>query len=146
MNWITFVILAATSFGFYNFFTKLASDKLSPTIALMFIAGASFLVAVISTIGFKISGQELTFSKNAIWFPILAGIFTGIAEIFYLYMFTKDAPLNIGAPLVIGITILATVLLSSIVLKKPLNVVKIVGICLTVIRASNTCTKLNSYS
>jgi uncharacterized membrane protein len=133
MSWITFAILTATSFGFYNFFTKLAADKLSPTIALMFIAGASFLVAIISTIGFKISGQELTFSKNAIWFPILAGIFTGVAEIFYLYMFTKDAPLNIGAPLVIGITILATVLLGLIVLKEPLNAVKIAGICLTII-------------
>jgi len=133
MNWITFAILAATSFGFYNFFTKLAADKLSPTIALMFIAGATFLVAMISTIAFKISGQELTFSKETILFPILAGVFTGIAEIFYLYMFTKDAPLNIGAPLVIGITIIVTVLMGLIVLKEPLNVAKIVGICLTIV-------------
>lgn len=121
MNWITFAILAATSFGFYNFFTKIAADKLSPTIALMFIAGATFLVATISTIGFKISGQELTFSKNVIWFPILAGIFAGIAEIFYLYMFTKNAPLNVGAPLVIGITIIATVLLGLIFFKRAIE-------------------------
>ena len=55
MNWITFAILAATSFGFYNFFTKLAADKLSPTIALMFIAGTSFVVAMVATLVFKIS-------------------------------------------------------------------------------------------
>ena len=48
-------------------------------------------------------------------------------------MFTKDAPLNIGAPLVIGMTILATVLLGLFVLKEPLNVAKIAGICLTII-------------
>jgi uncharacterized membrane protein len=131
MNWITFAILAASSFGFYNFFTKLAADKLSPTIALMFIAGASFLVATVSTIVFKASGQELTFSKGAIYLPILAGVFTGIAEIFYLFMFTKNAPLNIGGPVVIGITILVTVLLGLIVLKEPLNAAKIAGICLT---------------
>ena len=54
MNWIVFAILAASSFGFYNFFMKLTADKLSPTIALMFIAGTSFLVALITTLIFKL--------------------------------------------------------------------------------------------
>lgn len=133
MNWITFAILAGTSFGFYNFFVKLASDKLSPTIALMFIAGSSFLIATVSTILFKVSGQQLTFSKGAIWFPIFAGVFTGIAEILYLFMFAKNAPLNIGAPLVIGLTSIIAVLLGLIFLKEPLSAAKIVGICVTIV-------------
>jgi uncharacterized membrane protein len=91
MSWIIFAILAATSFGFYNFFTKLAADKLSPTIALMFIAGTSFVVAIVATLIFKISGQPLSFSKNAILFPILAGAFTGIAEIF-IYLCSQKMP------------------------------------------------------
>ncbi len=133
MNWITFAILAASSFGFYNFFIKLSADKLSPTIALMFIAGTSFLVATITTIVLKLSGQELSFSKEVIYLPILAGVFTGIAEIFYLFMFTKNAPLNIGAPFVIGLTSLVSVLLGLIILREPLNATKIVGVCLTII-------------
>lgn len=133
MNWITFAILAASSFGFYNFFIKLSADKLSPTIALMFIAGTSFLVATITTIVLKLSGQELSFSKEVIYLPILAGVFTGIVEIFYLFMFTKNAPLNIGAPFVIGLTSLVSVLLGLIILREPLNATKIVGVCLTII-------------
>ncbi len=132
MNWIAFAMLSAISFGFYNFFTKLSADKLSPTIALMCIAGTSFLVATISTVVFKISGQELTFSREALWLPILAGISTGIAEIFYLYMFTKDAPLNLGNPMVVGVTMLIAVLLGVIFLKEPLSVSKIAGICLII--------------
>lgn len=133
MNWITFAILAGTSFGFYNFFVKLASDKLSPTIALMFIAGSSFLIATISTILFKISGQQLTFSKGAMWLPICAGVFTGIAEILYIFMFAKNAPLNIGVPIVIGVSTIIVVLLGLVFLKESLGAVKIVGICVTIL-------------
>lgn len=128
MHWMSFAVLAALSFGFYNFFTKISADKLSPTIALMFIAGTSFVVAVVATIVFKLSGQPLTFSKNALWFPIFAGAATGVAEIFYLFMFTKEAPLNIGMPLVIGLTVVSTVVLSFIFLKEPMNMIKIFGI------------------
>jgi len=133
MNWLTFAILAATSFGFYNFFTKLSASKLSPTIALMIITGTAFVVALISTLSFKLAGHTLTFSKNALLFPILAGIFTGIAEIFYLFMFTKNAPLNVGNPLVVGGTIVAAVLLSLLILKEPLTTTKIAGILVTII-------------
>ena len=133
MHWLTFALLAATSFGFYNFFTKMSAGRLSPTIALMFIAGTSFLVAAISTLVFKFTGQPLNFSKNAILFPVLAGVFTGIAEIFYLFMFSKNASLSFGNPLVVGGTIIVAVVLGLFVLREPLSAMKISGIVITLI-------------
>jgi transporter family protein len=133
MNWLSFAILASLSFGFYNFFVKLSADKLSPTIALMFIAGTSFLVAAISTLFFKLTGHNLSISKNAIMFPILAGLFTGMAEIFYLFMFSKNTQISIGHPLVVGGTITITVLLGLIILKEGVSAIKIAGIILTII-------------
>jgi transporter family protein len=133
MNWITLAILAATSFGFYNFFMKLTADKLGPTIALMFIAGTSFIVALISTLVLKVSGQPLSLSKNVILLPILAGLFTGVAEILYLSMFAKNAPITIGTPFVVGGTVLLAVVLGLIFLKEPLNAAKTAGIVLTLI-------------
>jgi len=133
MNWFTYAILAASSFGFYNFFTKLSADKMSPSIALMFMTGTSFIIAMITTLVFKFTGQELTFSKNVILFPILAGVFTGVAELFYLFMFAKNAPISIGNPLVVGGTVLVAVVLGLIVLKEPLNSMKIAGITVTIL-------------
>lgn len=132
MNWITFAILAASSFGFYNYFVRLSADKLSPTIALMFIAGTSFLVAAISTLVLKLTGQNLTFSKSDITFPMLAGLCTGIAEILYLVMFSKNPSLSIGTPLVIGGTMLVATVLGIVILKEPVHTVKIAGIFLTI--------------
>ncbi len=133
MHWLTFAILAATSFGFYNFFTKLASDKLSPTIALMIITGTSFVVALVATLVFKFTGQSLSFSKNDILFPILAGLFSGVAEILFLFMFSKNAPLSLGNPIVVGGTIVVAVILGLLILREPLNIVKVSGIVVTLI-------------
>lgn len=133
MNWIAFAILAASGFGFYNLFTKISADKLSPTIALMFIAGTSFSVAVVSTLILKFTGHNLTITKSALIFPILAGLSTGIAEIFYLIMFTKNSPVSIGTPFVLSATLLITTLLGIIVLREGITAAKIAGIMITVV-------------
>jgi|SRR5680860_51890 len=133
MSWLIFAILAATSFGFYNFFIKISADKLSPTIALMLIAGTAFVVAMISTIFLKLTGQNLIFSKNVIYYPILAGLFTGVAEIFYLSMYSKNAPVSVGTPIVVGGTILVAVVLGIFLLKEPLNIEKVSGVILLLI-------------
>ena len=133
MNWFTYAILAASSFGFYNLFAKLSADKMSPSIALMFMAGTSFIVAMITTLVFKFTGQGLTFSKNIILLPVIAGLFAGIAELFYLFMFSKNAPISIGNPLVIGGTIIVAVILGLVILKEPINVVKAIGIIITIL-------------
>ncbi|MDP2630831.1 MAG: EamA family transporter [Candidatus Uhrbacteria bacterium] len=133
MNWLVFALLATVTYGFYNFFTKLSADKLSPAIALMFVGIASFLVGLAS-IGFsKILGHPILFSRNALLFPLLAGLFAGVAEIFYLTMFSKGAPLSIGNPLVVGGTVIISAVLGLLFLKEPLNAIKIGGIALTLI-------------
>jgi len=128
MNWLAYAILAASSFGFYNFFTKISADKFSPALANIFIAGTSLLVAIISTIYLKMSGQSLTFTKSSLMLPVLAGLFTGVAEIFYLSMYSKNAPITVGNPLVVGGTIVITVILGMIILKEPMSAAKIAGI------------------
>ncbi len=121
-----------TSYGFYNLFIKLSSDKLSPPIAVIFLTGASFVVALVAALIIKISGQPLSFSKNVILFPIVAGPFAGIAELFYMFMFSKGAPLSIGNPIVVGGTVIIATILGIILLREPLQAMKIVGIIVTI--------------
>ena len=99
----------------------------------MLTTGTSFLIAAITTIVLKINGHGFNFSKSSLIIPIAAGIFTGIAEIFYILMFQKNAPISIGNPLVVGGTTIIAVVLGIIILKEPLTSVKIVGIIFTLI-------------
>ena len=64
MNWITYAILVTSFYGFFNFFIKLFSDKISPSIALMIMAGTSFIFATIATLVLKYTGQGLVFIKK----------------------------------------------------------------------------------
>jgi len=133
MNWLGYAILAASFYGFFNFFIKLFADKISPSIALMIMAGTSFILATITTLVLKMTGQELTFSKGVIILPIAAGVFAGLAEIFYIFMFSKNVPISIGNPLVVGGTVLVAVILGLVALKEPLTTIKITGIAITLL-------------
>lgn len=131
MNWLFYALLAASGFGFYNFFLKMSSDKLSPAVANIFIAGTSCLIAIISSVYLKLNGQDLLITKENIKFPVIAGLFTGMAEIFYLTMYSKNTPITIGNPLVVGGSIVIAVILGLIILKEPMNGIKVAGIILT---------------
>jgi transporter family protein len=65
--------------------------------------------------------------------PILAGVFTAIAEILYLTMFSKGAPLGIGNPLVVGGTVVVAVLLGAFLLKDSITWVSELGIATIII-------------
>lgn len=133
MNWITFAILSSTCFGFYNLFAKISADKLSPTIALMFMATASFTIALIWTLFLKFTGHNLTITKSTLIFPIIAWLLTGVAEIFYLIMFSKNTPVSIGTPFVLSATLLITTILGILILKEGITTIKITGIIITLI-------------
>jgi bacterial/archaeal transporter family protein len=128
MSWLIFALLATVGFGVYNFFTKISADKLSAPVALVVITGSAFLVALIGVLIFKFSGQDVSFSGNALIFPIFAGVSTGIAELFYLLMFVNKAPLIIGNPLVVGGTVLVALILGMIFLKEHISIVSGMGV------------------
>ena len=132
MHWLIFGVLAASCFGFYNLFIKLSSDKFSPAVSLMFLTGAAFLIALIATISLKVSGKPILLTKSHIALPILAGVSTALAEILYFTMYTKGAPLGVGTVFVVGGTMIVATLLGVLILKEPLNLVKILGMVLLI--------------
>ncbi len=128
MHWIVFAFLTAAGYGFFNFFMKLSGSKFSPTVANIFIAGTSLIIAIISTLYLKFTGHELIFTKENIKLPILAGVFTCLGEIFYLTMYSKQAPMVIAYPIVGGGALLIVLILGLVILKEPVTASKIAGI------------------
>ena len=121
MSWIHFAILAATSFGIYNFFTKITADKFSPTVSLMIITGTAFIVSVVGSLILRSLGQPLAFDKSSLHKPILSGIFYGTAVIFYVLMWSKGTPISLGSPLVVGGTTLVATFLGLLILGEPFH-------------------------
>lgn len=128
MSWLIFGILASISYWFYNFFTKLAWEKVDSILALLVFSAATFLFAVVVYL-FSIDKVNFVVSKNRIR-PILAWVLWGSAEIFYLKMFAKWAPLAIWNPLVVWWTVVLATILGIIILRENITLPKIAGILL----------------
>jgi uncharacterized membrane protein len=112
---------------------KISADKFSPMVANAFIAIGSLLIAVIFTLIMKVSGQNLTFTKDGIKFLLLAGLLNGAGEIFYITTLAKGGSLTLNYPIVIGATTLVIFLLSYFLLKEQINTIKIIGVVFTII-------------
>src|SRR3989339_323389 len=133
MNWFYFAILAGTSYGVYNFFTKITADKFSPTVSLMIITGTAFLVSVVGTLILRSLGFPLLFDKSQLHRPILSGLFYGTAVIFYVIMFSKGAPLSLGNSLVLALLTIVVTTLSLVFLHESLNPARIAGLVAVII-------------
>lgn len=131
MGWLAFALLAAVGYGVYNFFSRLSGEKVNPVLGVLLVYGVSLLVALVYLLVYKFTGGKLEVQKSGLIFPILAGLFTGVAEIAYLYMYNRGTPLNIGNPLVVGGTVVLATVLGTIILKEPLTLLKVIGILLT---------------
>ena len=130
---IIFAIISALSFGFYNFFTKLTSEKFDTVLAVTIVTGTSFLFSLIVIFSMIIQGHQFIIPKKAIYLPVVAGIFTGVAEIMYLFTFQNGLPLSIGNPIVVGGTTLFAVLFGIFFLQEQVTILQIFAIFIVLI-------------
>lgn len=127
---LIFAGLSALSFGLYNFFTKLTSEKFDVVLAVVFITGMSFLASVLFALVMYLNGHTFMFSRTAIALPLATGFFTALAEIFYLLAFQKGLTLSIGNPIVVGGTVIVASFLGLLLLNEQLSATQGFGITL----------------
>lgn len=135
MNWLVLASLTALGFGIYNFFLKIAADKINPILATAVLTLASAVFAglailTLRTIGFL---PDIHWTKDGLKFAILAGLSAGIADILFFFLFSKGFPLNIGLPFVFTLTVVIAVLLSTIFLHESLTPIRLIGITIALI-------------
>ena len=131
MNPIIFAVLAASSFGLWTVFHKLAS----PYINQIFGAIVVSLTAVIFggvVLLFNIKGIQLFSDIKGVIFVVLAGIAAFFIDYLALQAYSKGLSLTIGGPIIIGGSMVVAVLI-GLLLGEPLTAIKILGILLIVI-------------
>ena len=134
MNWIYIALLTVFSFGFYNFFIKLASGNIGHML------GAFILQAVATVLGGGIllymkitSGESLQYDSKGILYSCLAGVFVGLAEIFSFVVFSKGVAASVATPFIVGGSIVVTALLGIIFLKEDIKLIQIGGMLLIIV-------------
>lgn len=131
MNWLTSAVLAILGLASYNFVLKLTSSKISVFYGLPIIGLGVLISSLLGLIFVKLSNsQNLQFSTNGLFLALLTGFLWGIGEIFFFLMFSLNAPLSVGLPLVVGSISILGALAGIVFLGEPLTILKTVAIIL----------------
>lgn len=137
INNLIILVIVTISYACYNLFIKLASSQnlnnsnsIAATLCLQLFA---LFITILFSFYLLSKGERIfVLPSKSYLFAILAGISIGLAEIGYFYLFnesqTKGASnANVIIPVVLGGTILITMIFSFIYLKESFNYKRIIG-------------------
>ena len=138
MNSLILLLLITLCYAGYNLLVKLAGEQaggVSPILATVALQVAALSVSCIYLAWLLRQGQALVLPDRAFQFAILAGVCIGLAEIMYFYLFRGFAgeqalPASLAIPIVVGGTIVISVLAAVLAFGERPNSMQWLGIAL----------------
>lgn len=132
MNWLTTAFFTIIFYSTFDLFVKLASGKINDNFGAALINITSFVVAISwFLIRAQFGGETASVTRLGLTYSILAGVFIGVASIFFIRMFALGVNLSIGVPLVrVGMVVFGS-LLGILILKEGFNIRYLAGFLLS---------------
>ena len=132
MSWLPLALLTALCLAGYNFFIKLASAHVAPVVGAVVLQLVAAACGGVWLLQLKLQGQPLPVSRQGLWLAALAGAGVGLAEILTFVVFQRGVPSSVGTPVIVGGSVLFTVVLGVVVLREALSLPQAVGLVLIV--------------
>lgn len=134
MNWLSTALLTIVFYSLFDLCVKLASGKINDNLGAAIMNITSFVVAIIwFLLRTQIGGEQVVVTKPGLIYSLIAGVFVGLASIFFIRMFALGTNLSIGVPLVrVGMIILGSVF-GVFLLKEGINLRYGVGFILSLL-------------
>ena len=130
MNWIVFAMGAAVAMAAADFLIKLASGKLSNSLAVMLYGAGAFVVGLVWVIWQRLSGIELSAQPAGVAAAVAVGLSFSMVTLGLYASFGAGAPISSASPVVrLGGLVLAS-LAGLILLKEPLSFRYVAGMLL----------------
>src|SRR3989344_2075022 len=129
MNWLTTALFTIFFYSLFDLFLKLASGKINDNLGAAIINITSFVVAIgWFWLRWQFGGEHPDITKPGLIYSIIAGVFVGLASIFFIRMFALGVNLSIGVPLVrVGMIVLGS-LFGILILKEGVNLRYLLGL------------------
>lgn len=128
---VLFAILAGVSAATWTVCLKLASTKITPALGALVITAGALVINSVVVLATRANGQEIVFTREALWLMALAGIAASGVDIFGLLAY--DRGLKVTSSFFIGGTSTLLVLLSGFLLfQEPFTWMRLLAIGLIV--------------
>ena len=134
MNWLTTALFTIIFYSLFDLFLKFAAGKINDNLGAAIINITSFIVAIAwFLLRWQFGGEHPDITKPGLIYSIIAGIFVGLASIFFIKMFALGVNLSVGVPLVrVGMIVLGS-LFGVLLLKEGVNVRYLLGFGLSIL-------------
>jgi len=117
----------------YSASQKLASQHISPPLAALVSTLVVGILAGMITIGYKVTGQELLFTKKGVLFGILLGVFATGIEYFGVLGFSKGVPLIVASAVPAIISVLMMILYGQFLFHEGITLKRVLALILAAI-------------
>ncbi|HLD24326.1 MAG TPA: hypothetical protein VJB96_00195 [Patescibacteria group bacterium] len=128
MNWIATTLLSAFFIALSNVLAKIYQSKIALGIGLAIFAIGVFVIAFITT---TIQKTPVVLSKSfqqAAMLAFLYGVIWAIGQVFFLLTLSKNAPLSLTIPILVGCIAIGGVISGLVFFKETLSSLQIIGV------------------
>ena len=128
---VLFAVLAGVSAATWTICLKLASSKITPALGALVITTGALLVNAVVILVTRANGQEIVFTREALWLLALAGLAAAGVDIFGLLAY--DRGLQVTSSFFMGGTSTVLVLLAGfIAFQEPFTWMRLLAIAMIV--------------
>jgi drug/metabolite transporter (DMT)-like permease len=128
---VLFAILAGAAAATWTICLKLASTKITPALGALVITAGALVVNSVVILVTRANGQEIVWSREALWLMVLAGIAAAGVDIFGLLAY--DRGLKVTSSFFIGGTSTVLVLLAGFLMfQEPFTWMRLLAIAMIV--------------
>jgi len=128
---VLFAVLAGVSAATWTVCLKLASTKISAALGALVITTVALVVNSVALLAMRANGQEIVFTREALWLMALAGVAASGVDIFGLLAY--DRGLKVTSSFFIGGTSTLLVVLAGFLLfQEPFTWIRLLAIGLIV--------------
>ena len=128
---VLFAVLAGVSAATWTICLKLASAKITPALGALVITTGALLVNAVVILVTRANGQEIVFTREALWLLALAGLAAAGVDIFGLLAY--DRGLRVTSSFFMGGTSTVLVLLAGfLAFQEPFTWMRLLAIAMIV--------------
>jgi len=125
------IILAAIAFGLWTVFHQIASTSINQVLGAVIVSATAVVIGLVTLLVQQVKFSELTVSTKGVTFLVLAGVMAFALDILALKAYAKGIPITVGAPILIGGSIVVASVI-GVLMGESVSVVKITGLILVV--------------
>lgn len=132
MHWVGHLLFCAAFFAAYDFFMKVAGDKVHPALGALLVGVGSIAVMLPFLLYYKSTGTILFQERMGLIYPLMAGVCIALGGVFYLIAFSKGVDLSLGMPVQTAAVVTFTVLAGVLLLGEAFTVQRLIGIAFAI--------------